>query len=408
MKSKRIELAIVNKIRFILVIPHHSNTDRYPLYCIEYFHQGKQTKTKEGVKLLYHQYLNLVKDVKSLHEKLSILRTTFEDKVNSLLGTIHSSYSLSEQKITMHISALEAFKRFLAYHKQRFELGEIRSYCNFKERDKKVVAFIKAYQAEMLLTDLNPNVWINYRSYLKDWGLANSTINLQMVYIKGFYIWLNKLNEIPIHDHTVRLRKLGITHQQPKYNEIEPALFEEFFKVVSANDKHLRLHLISRLVAENTLRPVQVRKIQVKHISLKDNIISIFDCKGKKWRKIIISKTVKSLIQEIYANTIEARGIIDKEDYLLGFENQTKQGKSYTQSMFRERIVMPFKKEHPQFTDLMVYDFKHTSITRAFKVNSVYEVQKRAGHSKVTTTQIYDRSADISRPITVEELIAIK
>jgi hypothetical protein len=54
-------------------------------------------------------------------------------------------------------------------------------------------------------------------------------------------------------------------------------------------------------------------------------------------------------------------------------------------------------------TTFCTTNFKHTSITKAFQVHGVYEIQKRAGHSKVSTTVVYDRSQLISRPIGVEE-----
>jgi integrase len=408
MKSQRIELAIIHGIRFILVTPDKSNTDKYPLYCIEYFYNGRQYKVKEGVKAIYTQYLEKIKALNSVNKKRLLLCNLFESKLRDLVKPIGIYIPSSEATLNVQTKVTEAFIKFFEYHVKRHQLGEIKDIYNYTERNKKVKAFIDQHFANLSLADLNANIWIDYRSYLKKWGLGNSTINLQMVYVKGFYIWLNQIQELPINNHANKLKKLDITQQQPKFNEIKQSLFIEFFEVVKSNERYLRLHLMARLVAENTLRPIQVLNIQVKQVDLADKTITVFDAKGKKWRKIIISEVVTRLIQKIYENTIKAERLIESGDYIIGFHNQTKQRKIFTQTMFRERILLPFKEDYPQFAHILIYDFKHTSITKALKVNSVYEVQKRAGHSKVTTTQIYDRSDNISSPITVEELNQIK
>ncbi|RYF16637.1 MAG: site-specific integrase [Flavobacteriales bacterium] len=407
MKSIRTELAIINGVRFILVTPHNSNTDKYPLYCIEYFYNGKQFKVKERVKTIYNQYLEQVKDIKSVNKKLLVLRTLFESKINGLVKPVAANESSFSSSLTLQTKVIDGLNKFFQYHSKRHEIGEIKDIYNYTERDKKVTTFINKHFPNLLISDLSATVWIEYRSYLKKWGLGNSTINLQMVYVKGFYIWLSQIMELPITNHASKLKKLDITLQSPKYNEIKQSLFLEFFNVVNTA-RYLRLHLMARLVAENTLRPIQVLNIKVKHIELSDQSIMVFDAKGKKWRRIIISEVVKGLIQSVYDNTINAGRIIDREDYIIGFFNQTKQRKIFTQTMFRERILLPFKEDFPQFANILIYDFKHTSITKALKVNSVYEVQKRAGHSKVTTTQIYDRSDSVSKAITIEELSLIK
>lgn len=407
MKSIRTELAIISGVRFILVTPHNSNTDKYPLYCIEYFFNGKQTKVKEGIKAIYNQYLEQVKDIRAINKRRTILCNLFDSRLKQLVKSINVNQPYSDSALTFQTKVIDAFNEFFLYHVKRHEIGEIKDIYNYTERDKKVTTFINKHFPNLLLSDLNTSVWIDYRSYLKKWGLGNSTINLQMVYVKGFYIWLSQIMEIPITNHASKLKKLDITLQAPKYNEIKQSLFLEFFTLVNT-PRYLRLHLMARLVAENTLRPIQVLNIKVKHIDLPDSSIMVFDAKGKKWRRVIVSEVVNGLIKGIYDNTINAGRTIDNEDYIIGFFNQTKQKKIFTQTMFRERILLPFKEDFPQFANILIYDFKHTSITKALKVNSVYEVQKRAGHSKVTTTQIYDRSDSVSSAITIEELSSIK
>jgi len=379
-KYERIPLTVENGVKFILVAPSSVNDDKYPLYWIEYFANGKQVKYKDGVKQLYMSW-----------DGRADLKSVFGEKIAKLADDVEkSSSNTGESKITLFSGVLEVVSLFMNYHQQRYELSEIKDIYNYRERDKKLTGFLKSQYRELVLSSLTANVWVNYRSYLKHLGLGNSTINLQMVYVTQLYIWLNEIHELPIANHAKKLKKLDISKQEPKFNEIDSKLFNEFFEVVSKDDRYLRLHLMTRLVAENTLRPIQVRQIQVVDIDLPKGQISVYDGKGKRKRIIIISEISKNLIKKILDNTLKANRIPAKEDYIIGFSNQTKQNKPFTQSVFRERIVMPFKEEFPQFESILLYDFKHTSITKAFQVHSLYEIQKRAGHAKVTTTAIYD------------------
>lgn len=395
-KYQRIQIAIVDDVKFILVVPSSTNDDKYPLYFIEYFADGKQAKHKEGVKQLYLSW-----------DGKKDLRTVYNDKIAKLVDGITKASGVGKFKITLYSGVLEVVSSFMKYHTQRYQLGEIKDIYNYRERDKKLTGFINKEYKEITLSDLTADVWVNYRSYLDKLGLGHSTINLQMVYVTQLYIWLNEIHELPVANHAKKLKKLDISKQEPKYNEISPELFDQFFEVVAKDDRYLRLHLMTRLVAENTLRPVQIRELKLKDIDLQKGQIGIYDAKGKKGRIIVISDTTKSLIEKILENTVKANRILSKDDYIIGLSNQTQQNKPFTQSMFRDRIVMPFKEEFPQFESILIYDFKHTSITRAFQVHSLYEIQKRAGHSKVTTTAIYDRSQLISHPISIEELSEI-
>lgn len=396
-KYQRIPLAVENGVKFILVVPSSINDDKYPLYWIEYFANSKQVKYKDGVKQLYISW-----------DGKTDLKYVFAEKIAKLVDDVEKSSSdAGKSKITLFSGVLEVASLFMSYHQQRYELGEIKDIYNYRERDKKLTGFLKSQYIELVLSGLTANVWVNYRSYLKQLGLGNSTINLQMVYVTQLYIWLNEIHELPIANHAKKLKKLDISKQQPKFNEIDSKLFNEFFEVVSKDDRYLRLHLMTRLVAENTLRPIQVREIKVIDIDLPKGQVSVYDGKGKRKRIIIISETSKNLIEKILNNTLKTNRIPAKDDYIIGFSNQTKQNKPFTQSMFRERIVIPFKEEFPQFESILLYDFKHTSITKAFQVHSLYEIQKRAGHAKVTTTAIYDRSQLISHPITVEDITKI-
>jgi integrase len=393
-KYQRIQLAFRNDVNFILVVPSNENDDKYPLHFIEYFVYGKQVKHKEGVKQLFLSW-----------NKKDKLENVFEDKLVRIVDSIQKNGTTeTSTKITIFTSFKEAANLFYKYHRQRFELREIKDIYNYTERNKKLSGFIVKQYNDSLLSDLTANVWLNYRSYLNSLGLGHSTINLQMIYVTQFYIWLQEIHEVAIPNHAKKLKKLDISKQVPKFNEIDNNLFKEFFEVVAKDDRYLRLHLMTRLVAENTLRPIQVRTLRVQDVDLAKSQINIHDDKGKKARIIIISDDTKALIQKILDNTLADKRIPAKEDYIIGYRNQTKQLKPYTASMFRDSILLPFKEEFSQFENILVYDFKHTSITKAFQVHSLYEVQKRAGHAKSTTTAIYDRSQLISKPISVEEL----
>ncbi|RZL36091.1 MAG: site-specific integrase [Pedobacter sp.] len=411
MKYERIDLTTVSNISFKLIIPTRKNTDKYPKYYIEYTLNGRQFQVTKNVKKVFLAFDSWAKTNKlSKIERVDRLRELFMQNVNEVLNglNIADDKGYAGKVTNLYSGVLESINEFLEYQKQQFAIGELSGIVNYSDRNKKLNAFFKTSYPDLIIKELNALVWDEFRNSLKKQGKANSTVNQYLTYVKSWYHWIINYHEVPVINHTNKLKKLDTSQQPKKYKDLPVPIIEDFFNAVKSDEKWLRLELIARLVGGNTVRPVQVRLIQSKHINLDAQIIDLFDKKSKKWRAIRVTDNVISLIKIIYQNS-EKRGLeVHADDYLIGGYNAFKRGKPYTQNMIKDILVVPFRNAFPKLKDVNIYDFKHTSITKASKNGNLLEVQKRAGHSKITTTQIYDRSDSISGPITMEDLMLIK
>ncbi|WP_379093358.1 tyrosine-type recombinase/integrase [Pedobacter sp. UC225_65] len=411
MKYLRIDLATKNKISFKLIVPTKKNIDKYPKYYIEYTYNAKQYQVTKNIKKLYLHFEDWAKKMKidkaDRHAKLVEL---FSVNVNDIMNTLDVNTEDDKSKVIigMYSGVLKAINAFLNYQKGQHSIGELAGMTNYLDRNRKLNSFFVSHHHDILIKELTATVWDEFRVFLKNQNKANSTINQYITYVKSWYNWLIKYHDIPIMNHANKLKKLDTNQQEKKYKNLDGLVVQKFFNAVASSDKWLRLDLISRLVAENTIRPIQVRNIRSKDINLVNSRIEVFDKKGKKWRTIIITKKVKELIETIYANTEKRNIVVEEDDYLIGGYNSFKKGKPYTQNMIKDILITPFRNEFPELKSINIYDFKHTSITKSSKRGNLREVQRRAGHSKITTTQGYDLSEAVSEPISVEELIAIK
>lgn len=410
MKYQRIDIATIDKIKFKLVIPTRSNKDKYPKYYIEYTLNGKQFQFKKSIKAIYLEFQKWARSVKLENsEKNEQLAQIFQTSINVIINSLDIKVDgeVSNKRLSLYSGVLEAINIFFTYQQNQHKIGELTSIANYSDRNKKLNGFFSSEYPNILIRELTAAVWDDFRAYLKKQNKANSTVNQYITYVKSWYNWIINYHEIPVINHANKLKKLDISQQEKKYKELTTSEISSFFEAVASDEKWLRLELIARLVAENTIRPVQVRHIQAKDIDVKEGAIKIHDKKGKKWRTIKITDRVQALIKEIYNNT-ELRGFdVQSEDYLIGGFNSFKKGKPYTQNMVKDLLIEPFRNEFPELKTVNIYDFKHTSITRASKGGNLLEVQKRAGHSKITTTQIYDRSPSESNPISIEDLMLI-
>jgi len=411
MKYQRIDIATIDKVKFKLVVPTKKNKDKYPKYYLEYTANGKQYQSTKNIKTTYIEFERWAKSVKldSAERHLHLIKL-FQINVNAIVNSLDivSDGEASAKRINIYSSVLETINLFYTYQQNQHKLGELTGIANYSDRNKKLNAFFSSEYPNILIKELTAAVWNDFRTFLKKQNKANSTVNQYITYVKSWYNWVINYYEVPIINHTNKLKKLDVSQQEKKYKELATADISNFFNAVGSDVKWLRLELIARLVGENTIRPVQVRNIQAKNINLEDGTIQIHDKKGKKWRTIVVTDRVKVLIEHIYNSTKSRGGVVEPEDYLIGGFNAFKRGKPYTQNMVKDLLIEPFRQEFPKLKKVNIYDFKHTSITRASKGGNLLEVQKRAGHSKITTTQIYDRSASVSNPISIEELMLIE
>lgn len=401
------QLGIYSGIKITLNIPnrHYKKADKENKYFLESYYLQKQKQYKESVRDMYNDYISSLRGAKiTAAAKLDGLSELYSLKIKDIVSQFNVT-STTELKINMNAIVLDVINRYFEYQLKQHQIGELAGVANYRDRNKKLNIFFGSDTKKyLILKQLNKEVWEDFRIYLLGTGLLKSSVNQYLTYVKSFYNWMIIDKEVAIVNHPQQLKKLDESQQIPKYKELSSDLIHDFFNVLDANPKYIRLHILSLLVLENTVRPIQVRELQHKYINLEANELLVYDKKGKKWRTIIITDRAKQLIQVIYDNTISAGVTVTDDMYLLGGFNRFKSGLPMSDKGMRQDQITKFREEYSQFNMVRIYEMKYTAITKTSKTD-LATAQKRAGHRKITTTQIYDKSESISVAVSLQDLV---
>jgi integrase len=399
---KHFTLDVINGITLTLVVPSRWNKDKYPKYYIQY---GKE-KYYSLVKDTYLQYLDLAKHLPSEYKQQQ-LTDAFGYQIKEISVKIQSNGD--EERLTLNTNVAAAVNQYFESQKKQSEIGELVDITDYRDRNKKLNDYFNLEHNQFLtLKDLNKDIWTSFRYFiLENYSIkANSTVNQYIVYVKSFYNWLIIDKEIAIINHPLQLKKLDTSRQVPKYNEIPKDLLNDYLETLSKDEKYLRLYILSLLVLENAKRPVQLYRLQAKDIDLKNKTLFL-QPKGRNRAKevTIITNELAAAIQKVYDNT-HAKGLsIAPDDFLLGGFNMFKKGgKPVSQGDIRDTQIVKFRKQYPKFKDIQVYSLKHTTITLVSKTD-IKRAQRMASHRKQSTTEVYDRSKQLSEAISRRELM---
>lgn len=397
-------LGVYSGVKITLYIPNKSykKPDKENKYFLESYYLKKQHQYKENVRDMFNDYISSLAGVKvSAAKRLEGLIETFSLKILAIVTKLNV---ITTDQITINTSLLDAIKAFFEFQEEQFKKGEIDTLTSYRARTVKLNEFFnQETKKHLCLRDLNKDVWEDFRNYFLKQKIAKSSVNQYVVYVNQMYNWLI-LKEIQIFNHTKQLKRLDTSKQKPKFKAINDDLFNELYKTLEKEKNNFtRLYLANLLVYENTLRPQQVCDLQLKNIDLTKSIISrIYNAKNKSHRDIVISDKAKELIEIIIQNTLDKGIILEPEMYIIGGHNMLKTGIPHTPKELRSTFNL-FKKQHPQFSTIKIYEQKKTSITNQFNdsTQTIDGIKQRAGHQKIETTQIYNQDKDITTPFTL-------
>ncbi|MFN0290063.1 tyrosine-type recombinase/integrase [Pedobacter helvus] len=400
-KYSHYELGVYKGIYFKLVVPSKFNKDKYPNYYIQY--DGSK-KYYVGIKENYRSYRTL-----ELHlQTLEHLVERFLPSINDIISAFKQQMCL-DKPTRMSEMVTEAINKFYKQQVKLFEIGEMVDITDYRDRNKKLNDYFVNHLGDKLkLSDLNKDVWSEFRFYLlANYKIkSNSTVNQYIVYVKSFYNWLQNDEELNIINHAMKLKRLDTSKQKVKYDFVPHELINDYLDTLKSDVRWLRLNIISLLVYENAKRPVQAYRLQAKDIDL-DNRVLYLTAKSRSKGKeaTYISEELAELIKIVYDNTIANGQLIEPDDYLLGGRNRFKKGgKEISQGDIRDTQIVKFRNMYPRFKDILIYSLKHTTITTVAQ-HDLGLAQRMANHSNQSTTEIYNRSKHSSNAIPRNRLL---
>ncbi len=148
-----------------------------------------------------------------------------------------------------------------------------------------------------------------------------------------------------------------------------------------------RLFLFTRFMYFTFIRPIELLRLKVSNIDLKNNKIVIYgsQSKNKRTEYVEIPKAFIPLIKSMKLHKH------DPDDFIFGFHLETGP-KSYSRNIvsIRHRNALDELKFSSDYT---MYSWKHTGVVSAYNEGiGIYSIMRQCRHSLINQTQTYLRS----------------
>lgn len=202
------------------------------------------------------------------------------------------------------------------------------------------------------------------------------------------------------------VRKIPVLKATPeRHKTYSNQTQEEIFSFLETKDPLLLLYI--KFISYNFLRPVEVNRLKVGDINLKEKFLQ-FEEKNKPLKK--------KIIPDILIDEIPDLSNLNPDDYLFtprkigGVWEATEQNKrDYFSKRFKKVVKDPFKLG----IDYGLYSFRHYFISKSYreleKKYAPFEAKSRlmriTGHSSMTALEKYLRDIDAALPEDYSELI---
>ena len=265
------------------------------------------------------------------------------------------------------------------------------SYMNFEGR---INRFKKALDENAPITSLNRKQTNEYLNSILDTTSARNRNNTR--------IDLSSLFEVLANDEIIPenfIKKINTIKTKPERNKTyTPDMQQNIYSYLEKNDPTLLLFI--KFISYNFLRPVEVCRLKVGDLDIKD----------KKLYVRAKNKAVKiKIIPEILIKDLPDLSSLNKDEFLF---TPSKIGGEWvaTENNRRDFFSKRFKtvvKDHFKLgADYGMYSFRHTFITKLYrelrKTYTPFEsksiLMNITGHSTMTALELYLRDIDAELP----------
>jgi len=273
----------------------------------------------------------------------------------------------------------KVFERFLKHcrsknlSEQTIEYYE-ENYDQFKNILVKMADFQK--QDTILIKDINPQIFENYRLGLLERDISHKTVNSYIRAVRAFLYYAMRLDYLD--DFKVQLikteKKIKITYTD---SELERLLEKPDINQCSFSE--YRNWVIVNWLMGTGNRARTLRNIKIEDIDLSDGYVTLRKVKNKKQQVIPLSKKLNKIIME-YLNYREG----EKDDYLFC----TIYGDKLSQEALKSAIYRYNTRRNVDKTSTHL--FRHTFAKLWIKNGGdIFRLQKILGHKSMDMVREY-------------------
>jgi integrase len=325
--------------------------------------EGNRIKDPE----LKAQHFNNLRD--AYHELLEGGWNPFDERSNDKLKKSIVSLSLAEAKL-----------KFDEYHHAKgTRKKSIQTYHS------KINMFIEHHGSDVkvnVVEDYDITNFLNHHERIKKW--SGVTYNLARISLNNFFRFLKTNKYIPINPVTdIESRKKMPTEMHQVFTDAD---FDTVLAWLRENDPYMLLFV--KMIYYTCIRPKELRQLQLRHIDLLNNTITVpaSIAKNKKGLPVSIDATLRLELDKLNLDGYP------KEYHLLGSTNNIVGMKAVGENTPYNRFQLCLDKTKLLNRNYTLYSIKHLSNVKKFLAGwSIAEICAANRHSSLVETETYLR-----------------
>ena len=356
-------------------------------WYVYFYYRNPQTGKMERQSPIY-QNANRIKDARERRKYLTDIRNVLEKMLNE--GCVPTAYQKDAYSENKEINIKDAIE--LAINNAKAVMKES-SFKDYSYRLKRFEKWLNEKQVYGNITNITKKTVTNFLNETLETTSAKNRNNLR-ANLSIFFSFLEE-NEYVAENF---VKKIKVINAKPERNKTyTPNQAQTIFETLQKQDKEL--HLFIKFISYNFLRPLEVCRLKVKDIDIKNASLTI-QTKNKTLKTQIIPKI---LLQDLYF--LENK----KPDNFLftpfGFAQEWNVSEVGRRDYWTKRFSK-IKKQLGLGKDYTMYSFRHTYITHLYrelrKSYTPFETKSNimliTGHSTMTALEKYLRDIDAELP----------
>ncbi len=272
-----------------------------------------------------------------------------------------------------------------------FSFIDVKNEKTLKSYTKNLKAFFNYLQDNSIKTPIRKDV-INYREYLNDKGLKNTTIQAYISAVRLFFKWTNSENIYPNISDNIKGAKVS------RANKKDYLTNNQAKDILNSIDKSTitgtRDYTIILLMLTTGLRTIEVTRANIEDLrTLGDNTVLYIQGKGKEDKSDYVN--IPHSVEVVIRNYIKRLDNTNYNSPLFQSTSNNNKGGRLTTKTISNICKSAMQNVGLNSDRLTAHSLRHTAVTLSIlNGNTLQEAQLFARHSNITTTQIYAHNLD--------------
>ena len=359
------------------------------MWYIEFWATNPETGTEERFRRTHN--LNRIKDPAAKLERGNLLVVKYAELLKAGYNPFTDNEELKTRIVALTFQ--EAQQEFILYHIGKGSRS--RTLTSFRSKTKMLMEYVGENKKITEVTSIDITRFMNETEAQKKWEAKTFEVTRQA--LSTFFNYLKNMGRItqnPLDGFKER-RKILKSERHQLYSDVD---FEAVGQWLQANDPYTLFCL--QAIYFTCIRPAELRLLQLKHIDIDRQLITIPGniSKNKKTETIHVDTEFIAILRELDFSKFT------EEDYLTGNTKTIIGIKPAPEKTAYNGLRACLKALNLLGKGYTLYSSKHLSNVRKRRAKwSIEEIQVANRHSSIAQTEIYLR--DLMKDVKVNKPI---